>query len=329
MTDIRSERWVFTKNNPTPQWEDIALRFLNGDKVLTAVAEREHLTEGTPHIQGYFTTDKIYHRSVVALWLPECYLDKARGGWKQNWLYCTKEGPDNLFIERGHKLTELDQQKRQQENFAMLYDKMLTMTPAQFEEEFPQFMFYNRPKVLAVMNAHADTQQVWDGDLRKKNFWVWGKTGTGKTCWAYKQAEGHHLFRKAVSKWWSGYDRFRHDIVIVDEWPAVNAGQERLSDAMCNHLKNWSDRYSFEGELKGGHVVIQPGSYILVITSQYPIDECFTNGEDIMALKRRFHQVEFKFIKNPENGSMQTAVCDERGDLIEELLTVDWSVINK
>lgn len=327
--DIRANRWVFTKNNPTEDWEAVALDFLSSPRVLTAVAEREHINEGegTPHIQGFLSLDKCYHRSTVSTWLPECFLEPAKGGWKQNWRYCTKEGPDHLFFEKGHHLNEQDEAKHNNEKFMLLYNQMKEMTPAQFEEENPQFMFYHRSKILQVMIDHANVQMTWNGNLPDKNFWVWGETGTGKTQWAYLQSENHHMFRKPVSKWWDGFDRWRNDIVLVDEWPAVNTGREGLSDAMCNLLKNWSDRYSFTGEVKGGTIQIEPGKFILIVTSQYPIEDCFTNASDVAALKRRFHIIHFKFARDPENGMIDGRQFNERGELIEQMISINWDVL--
>jgi uncharacterized ubiquitin-like protein YukD len=41
-------------------------------------------------------------------------------------------------------------------------------------------------------------------------------------------------------------------------------------------------------------MVIEPGKYILIVTSNYPIAKCFRNEEDIKAIERRFTQIEMK-----------------------------------
>jgi hypothetical protein len=41
-------------------------------------------------------------------------------------------------------------------------------------------------------------------------------------------------------------------------------------------------------EVKGSATVIEPGKFDLLITSNYPIDWCFSKAEDVAAVKRRF-----------------------------------------
>ena len=57
-------------------------------------------------------------------------------------------------------------------------------------------------------------------------------------------------------------------------------------------MKIWGDRYPFEGECKGSHLMIEPRRFFLIVTSNYPIEGCFMNYEDQQAIKRRFHEVE-------------------------------------
>ena len=312
-----------------------AMDFLESNRVIMAVVGKEHYEgPGTPHFQGYFVCDKVYYRSTLATYLPGAYLDPARGGRVQNWLYCTKEG--NIWFEKGFHLSD-ERRAKDEKGFLQLYGQMQTMSPMEFETEHPMFMFNHRHQVMETMIQFADNKKVFNGSLNRKNFWVWGKTGTGKTSWAYREGEGHHIYRKAINKWWDGYDVFVHDLVIVDEWPALVAGREGLAGGQCSNLKNWADRYPFLAECKGSTINVSPATYILVVTSQYPIHDCFSNPEDIAALKRRFHQIEFRFPRNPQTGREMTYLTDpgrnygecfdEHGELIEQLVSIDWSVI--
>ena len=71
---------------------------------------------------------------------------------------------------------------------------------------------------------------------------------------------------------------------MFDDWPQECA-------FMSQFLKIWADRYPFNGEMKGAHAWIEPGSYILIITSNYSIDECNFNETDKQAIKERFTEV--------------------------------------
>jgi hypothetical protein len=56
-------------------------------------------------------------------------------------------------------------------------------------------------------------------------------------------------------------------------------------------MKLWADRFPFTGEVKGSAVIIEPGQFVLIVTSNYPIEKCFTNQEDVDALRRRFNEI--------------------------------------
>ena len=60
---------------------------------------------------------------------------------------------------------------------------------------------------------------------------------------------------------------------------------------LSNYIKVWGVRYSISGEIKGGAIRLNPGKYFFVITSNYSIEQCITNSEDLEAIKRRFEEV--------------------------------------
>jgi hypothetical protein len=92
--------------------------------------------------------------------------------------------------------------------------------------------------------------------------------------------------RKNFNKWWCGYNPCYHKLVILDDYPGLPHG-----DALQHHLKLWADRYPITGEVKGSSVVVETGRWAFIITSNYPIEKCFSKEEDIQALKRRFREI--------------------------------------
>ena len=125
----------------------------------------------------------------------------------------------------------------------------------------------------------------WDGDLKAKNYWIWGPPGIGKSQWASNLMPVQHQYKKAVNKWWDGYNLVVHKIVILEDFPTN--GQ-----MFAQHLKIWSDRYFFMAECKGSSMVVEPGRFFLIITSNFPIMACFDNPEDVRAISRRFTEFE-------------------------------------
>lgn len=64
---------------------------------------------------------------------------------------------------------------------------------------------------------------------------------------------------------------------------------------LSQHLKIWSDRYDCILETKGGAVHSQYQWFI--VTSQYSIEEVFTDDRDCAAIQRRFQQYEISSIE--------------------------------
>ena len=119
-----------------------------------------------------------------------------------------------------------------------------------------------------------------------KNIWIWGPPGTGKSTWARKQMEADKTMFKLQNKWWDGYNDTQTKLVIIEDFPIDN------KEWLINILKIWSDRYQFNGEVKGGTIQVTPGKWILIVTSNHSIEEVFEKCQelDIEAIKRRFHE---------------------------------------
>lgn len=80
---------------------------------------------------------------------------------------------------------------------------------------------------------------------------------------------------------------FETRLVILEDYPNKVSG----GNCLVKHIKDWGDRYAFTGECKGSHLQIDPGRFSLIITSNYPIEECFESQEDIKAIKRRYQEI--------------------------------------
>lgn len=126
-------------------------------------------------------------------------------------------------------------------------------------------------------------------------FWIFGKTGTGKTRCVFKAAR--RLTRRRDDdiwissgglRWFDGYDG--QSVAILD-------------DFRSKHVPNFAfllrllDRYPFRVEFKGGMVEWRPR--FIFITCPTDPDECFAtrktyHPEDIAQLHRRITQV-FEF----------------------------------
>ena len=109
--------------------------------------------------------------------------------------------------------------------------------------------------------------------------WIHGLSGCGKTRSVVAQCP--HLFIKPRNNWWDGYAG--ESTVLLDD-------VDKFDVALGGKLKHWADCYAFIGESKGTSVRIRPT--MLVVTSQYRIEDIWNDTETNEALQRRFKVVE-------------------------------------
>ncbi len=90
-------RWCFTLNNPT-----LCIDYYNvikkSNDVRRFVYGVEVGDEGTRHLQGYIEYTKAKRIGPLKIMLPTAHWEAAKGNYKQNYQYCTKE---NNSVESG------------------------------------------------------------------------------------------------------------------------------------------------------------------------------------------------------------------------------------
>ena len=279
----RARGWCFTINNFSEQEKEKVKQLISEAKY--GIAETEHCGEGegTPHIQGYiyYECQKTFNKMKHDLG-TRAHIVPAKGSPAQNYKYCSKEG--NVFAEKKMKKDE------GKDNFIQMYIDMQSMTIDEFEERYPKEMYLRNDKVMRVMINNAMKKvRDFDGNLCEKNWWIWGEPGVGKSRWAASNGEYSEIFKKNCNKWWDGYSILNTKIVIIEDYPCAPQG-----NMLVQHMKIWGDRYPFEGECKGSHMMIEPRRFFLIVTSNYPIEACFNNDEDRMAIRRRFKEVKME-----------------------------------
>lgn len=278
--DTTGRNWVFTLNNYTEDECHNVEALSNFDEILRIFVGKEVGEEGTPHLQGYISfNDSTTRAHVETLLGGRAWINRAHGGWKQNYDYCTKQ--HDILVCKGGPSNAVSDKMPQE-----ALEDIKTLDPFQYMDKWPAIWFYRRKSVLDMMMDYAiQSASAWDGDLTSKNIWIWGAAGVGKSKWTYSLFRPQQQYRKNLNKWWDGYSILMHRIVIIEDIDPSRA------QCLTPQIKIWSDRYPFLAECKGSSISVSPGRFFLVITSNYSIEECFPMAEDQAAIKRRFNTI--------------------------------------
>lgn len=226
------------------------------------ISDDDHTEEGQLHWHCLMIFENQVRRppTETAHWERPHDLMQARA-------YCLEKGPN--FIEEG--MMEIrTQNKIEWQGFVDMCKKA---TPKELIDS-PFSNLYARYMTFAgVVHNQFANLDIMNGDL--ENLWLTGNPGTGKTKYAWENYPD--LYVKAINKWWDGYHG--QDVVLLDDW-------DPRHEMLTQHLKIWADRYPFRGECKGSSLLLRPKK--IIVTSNYNIEDCFHNPEDVAAIRRRF-----------------------------------------
>ncbi len=265
----KSRNWCFTLNNFTEEDFDKidAWHTLNPTAYIIYGKEAGEETE-TPHLQGYVHLKAPQAMSFLKRFLPRARLAICKGSPEENIAYCSKED-DHPMVYGAEPKTQQQANKDKAKRFIDLAKKGDFKA---IEEEMPG----KYSQQYRTMHQIATDNMVRPADLEDTcGVWIYGESGCGKTHAA--RTEYGTYFSKPCNKWWDGYQN--EDCVIVEDMDPEH-------NKLAYHLKLWTDKWSFTGEVKGGTRSLRPKK--VIITSQYSIEEVFHNSpQDQDALNRR------------------------------------------
>lgn len=265
----QGKKYVFTLNNPTVG-DKVKLQTLVAlnDKVKYIVYGEEVGESGTPHYQGAIHFKTNHRLSAVKATLPfGCHIEiqKARDDLAID--YCKKDG--KVFQAGVAPMSKKRQGEMEKERWEV----------ARKKAKLGDFDGIDADILIrcygALKSIHKDNMPKVNDALDVTGTWLWGEAGAGKSRLARQRHPD--FYNKLINKWWDGYKG--EDAVIIDDWDPNH-------DVLGHHLKIWSDRYAFLAEVKGGAMNIRPNH--IVVTSQYPPEECFKDQRTVAAIRRRF-----------------------------------------
>lgn len=263
MTMSRSRGWCFTINNPTG-WHTVEIE----DLVSAAqyvVYGNEVGESGTPHWQGYCYFKERKSFAQLKRILKDAHLEAQKGSIDQAVEYCKKDGD---FREFGTKPVG---PKGQKDKFKAVLELARAGNFQEIEDNYASIYLRYHAKLLSLRKPERPI--ILD---TLENEWWYGATGTGKSRELWERFPNH--YQKSLNKWWDGYAY--EEVVAIEEWSPKN-------EVTSSQLKIWADRYPFCAEIKGGTLQkVRPKK--IIVLSNYTIEECFQNSQDLEPIRRRF-----------------------------------------
>jgi len=270
----RYRNFTFTHNNyPNTELEDnLVCRFISYSK--------EVASTGTPHLQGYVCFVNALTHDSVREKLPGCHVEVMKGSLSQNDTYISKMVNP---VERGDKPMINDNKGRAEQ---LRWKRALDLAKAGKIEEVDADIQLRHYGTLKRIKADHQPKVLPCDNI--KCFWIYGKTGTGKSHTVYSHFP--NAYRKEMSdfKW---YDNYQMEPIVYLE------DLDKYDVKWAGHLKRLSDKWPLKVQIKGSMIDIRPE--VVIVTSNYKIEEIWDDAITQECLKRRFTVME-KLSKNQD-----------------------------
>lgn len=270
---MSSNNYCFTLNNY--EEDDVTnLKALVPDTLRYIGFSREIApTTGTPHLQGFLVhKDKVRPTAIKKL-IPKAHIEIMRGLLRQNAKYCSKSSE----LEYVGELPS-DGGTSEKKRWSNVVSLAKSGKIDQILEDYPDIGLRMYGTLKRIKRDYEQAPPDLDSI---EAYWYTGPTGTGKSRAARANFPG--IYNKSFDTWWGGYDG--SSPVLFDDLSPRDHN-------MCDFLKRLVDHYSIKVQSKGEQFQIRPR--VVVVTSNYTLEQCFPNVIDLEPLKRRFKIVNFK-----------------------------------
>lgn len=242
MARNQSRNYCLTLNNYTEE----ELERLKSIEHKYIVLGKEKGEQGTPHIQGYVEFYKPKQLSALKKINERIHWERRLGTAREASAYCKKEMD---FYEHG----EMSRQGARTDLEKVVAMAQAKKSTTEIAEECPrEYIKYYRGINALIESAYKPRER----DTPPEVIWIWGKTGVGKTRWAFD--EHKTVYVKDGTQWWNGYTQ--QEAIIIDDFD----GKWPIRDFL-----RLLDRYPYQGQTKGGYVQIN-SPYIYVTSDTRP-----------------------------------------------------------
>jgi hypothetical protein len=284
MEKVKSRNWIITRNISDGELLDAQSwlsSLYNQTQANYVVGQLERgLDEGRDHIQAYINYGNGKRLCTIKKYCNKMHIEVCRDA-ENSQRYCLKEltrvaGPwefGNKPLRRNNK-----------DDWNEIY---LLAKKRQFDD-IPKSILV--PHYNNLVKIAKDNMSV-DDKTHLRGIFIHGESGVGKSLLARSLFPGKTIFSKSHNKWWDSYND--EQIVI---WDDINPTEGAMS---ATSIKLYCDRYGIKGETKGSGVPLNHEFFIM--TSQYSLEEVFTDEKDYAAIKRRtfvYHMVDYGLTKS-------------------------------
>jgi len=274
--NTKAIHWCMTVNNYDAK--DIEAFKDNSDLFAYWIYGKDVSASGTAHLQCYFKcTKQITMATLKRIWKRAHLEVKSRHSTVLDCVnYCRMDGH---YTESGEPPAEpyVNGNQKNQE----LWDQTLRLAKEGNMNDINskhQIIYYNTLKKIAD-DSQPPPKTLKHSDYDTPNRWYWGPTGTGKSRKAREENPNAYI-KDAMNLWWDKYDG--ESVAIIED---VSKYNRPIGDS----LKIWGDRYPFPANKKFGGATIRPE--VIIITSNYRIQDIWPEEETLGPLRRRFKEV--------------------------------------
>lgn len=262
----RHRNFVFTFNN----YPDTTL-VDNVDCKYIAYSKEVAPTTGTPHLQGYVSFHNPKTLQSVRRIFIGCHVEAMRGSIAQNEAYISKVAE---MVERGDKPISNDSRGKNEKE---RWENARRLAKEGKMDDIDADIFIRCYSTLKRIGTDYQNKPL---PCDVKCFWIYGPTGTGKSY----AVENHYpeCYKKSMDdlKWFDGYNG--QDVVYLEDLDKYQVKWGGL-------LKRLADRWPMQASIKGSMMYIRPK--VVVVTSNYRIEEIWSDSGTVDPLLRRFKEV--------------------------------------
>lgn len=265
----KSRNWCFTLNNYTN--EEYMAACCEESYIKYGIVGKEVGDQGTPHLQGYYHMHNAIMLKKLKAKLPRGHWEICKGSPAENIAYCSKE--NNTYSWGVKPLSQQEKGELGKRKWDEAYHNAIE---GNFDAIDKSILISQYGNLKRIYNDHHKKPTGIDV---LPGIWVYGMSGTGKSRMIWDKYPDS--YRKMMNKWWDNYNM--EQVVVLEDVDKESAKW------ISFYLKIWGDHYPFRAEVKGGSIMIRPS--IVIVTSQYQINELWQDDETRDAISRRYRLV--------------------------------------